>query len=92
MTTHDPKRHPAEKHLLLVHPACANQAAWYPIITDIILAAGLTLTTVDLRGHGRSDTPDSRCTVPLYAADVAAAATARWICRQLHMGRCSRRQ
>ena len=43
-----------ERHVGLVHGLGADGATWGPLVDRMTAAGGFTVTTVDLRGHGRS--------------------------------------
>lgn len=59
--------------LVLIHGITDNHHMWHPLLHD--LAAGHLVLTVDLRGHGQSDTDDGYDPVS-YASDVVETAAA----------------
>lgn len=44
-----------ERHVGLIHGLGADGAAWQPLIDRMLATGRYTVTTIDLRGHGRSD-------------------------------------
>lgn len=54
--------------LLLLHGIGSNGDSWNPVIDD--LAAHFSPMTVDLRGHGRSDKPESGYLYAQYIGDI----------------------
>ncbi|MFD3444454.1 alpha/beta fold hydrolase [Microbacteriaceae bacterium 4G12] len=44
-----------ERHIGFVHGLGADSASWQPLVDLLIATGSYTVTTVDLRGHGRSD-------------------------------------
>lgn len=55
-------------HLLLVHGIGSNGTGWNPVIDD--LARHFSPITVDLRGHGESDKPESGYLYDDYVGDI----------------------
>lgn len=48
-----------ERHVGLIHGLGADGTAWQPLIDRMLTTGRYTVTTVDLRGHGRSDRASS---------------------------------
>lgn len=44
-----------ERHVGLIHGLGADGTAWQPLIDRMVATGRYTVTTIDLRGHGRSD-------------------------------------
>lgn len=61
----------AARTFVLVHGLASNARLWDGV-AERLAAAGCTVATVDLRGHGRSSKPDGPYDVPTVADDVAA--------------------
>jgi len=59
-----------ERHVGLIHGLGADGTTWQPLIERMLATGRYTVTTVDLRGHGRSDRSDSYTLADL-ATDVA---------------------
>ncbi len=55
---------------VLVHGLASNARLWDGVATGLV-ATGHAVSTVDLRGHGRSSKPDGPYDVPTVAADLA---------------------
>jgi len=56
--------------VLLVHGLASNLHLWDGV-AERLAASGHDVVAVDLRGHGRSDTPDGGYDVPTVAGDLA---------------------
>ncbi len=62
---------PGPAPFVLVHGLASNARLWDGVAADLA-AAGHSVATVDLRGHGRSSKPDGPYDVATVADDVAA--------------------
>ncbi len=65
--------------LLLVHGWGCDSTFMAPQFT--CFCGNHRVVTVDLRGHGRSDKPRQRYTIPAFAEDLA------WVCRERDLER-----
>lgn len=61
-----------EHHVGLVHGLGADGATWQPLVDRMTATGRYTVTTVDLRGHGRSDRAD-RYRLDDFADDLVGA-------------------
>ena len=61
----------AREDLVMVHGLATNMAFWY-FKYGVALADRFRVTLYDLRGHGRSDMPQSGYTPEVLARDLAA--------------------
>ncbi|MFC4986857.1 alpha/beta fold hydrolase [Saliphagus infecundisoli] len=61
--------------VILLHGGCMNHRVWESQICAL-LDSGYRVIAPDLRGHGRSDAPDSSYTVEMYAEDLATLSDA----------------
>ncbi len=57
--------------VLLIHGHTLDRRLWDPVIPSLV-AAGLRVLRIDLRGHGLSSRPDSGYHLSHHASDVAA--------------------
>lgn len=57
-----------ERHIALIHGLGADGALWHGLV-DPLTAAGVQVTTVDLRGHGASDRSDDH-RIDAFADDL----------------------
>ena len=62
---------PGAPPFVLVHGLASNARLWDGVAVGLV-AAGHSVVTLDLRGHGRSSKPDGPYDVPTVADDVAA--------------------
>jgi len=61
-----------ERHLGLVHGLGGDGGTWQPLVDQLLATGSWTITTVDLRGHGRSDRASSY-RLDEFADDLATA-------------------
>jgi 3-oxoadipate enol-lactonase len=71
--------------VVLLHGHTLDRRIWLPVLPHL-LAAGLRVIRPDLRGHGRSDRPDSGYHVSHHAADVTAVLDAAALRRAAVIG------
>ncbi|MCI2958594.1 alpha/beta fold hydrolase [Agromyces atrinae] len=67
-----------ERHIGLVHGLGADGTTWRPLIDRLVATGRYTITTIDLRGHGRSDRAGS------YGLDELAADVVDTLPTDLH--------
>jgi pimeloyl-ACP methyl ester carboxylesterase len=68
-----------EPPLVFIHGWCCNHAFFQPQFD--YFKTSHTVTTLDLRGCGRSDQPESGYDIPTLADDLA------WLCRELQLSK-----
>ncbi len=73
LLAHELIGHADDPALVLIHGITDSREMWHPLLRD--LSAGHQVLTVDLRGHGQSDTDDGYDPVS-YASDVVETAAA----------------
>jgi 3-oxoadipate enol-lactonase len=69
---------------VFVHGGCCAASDWDAQVA--VLSQRFAVLTMDLRGHGRSDGPDTDLTVPRWAADVNELVAASEIGRAVIVG------